>query len=158
MALYFGDQSVSLTSVNSGGGIDTSDATAAASDIVKNKTAYVNGKKVTGTRNKVTQITEDVTDKSIVQARVLISGTLDKSAARVSHGMNTALVLHGTRLISPSKETYWAIISSETAYIFPPKQTTPTLRQHSARMPMLRLRRARLISAYPPKARAKILL
>ena len=34
MALYFGNQSVSLTSVNSGGGIDTSDATAAASDIV----------------------------------------------------------------------------------------------------------------------------
>ena len=36
---------------------------------------------MTGTRNKVTQITGDVTDKSIVQARVLISGTLDKSAA-----------------------------------------------------------------------------
>ena len=29
MALYFGDQSVSLTSVNSGGGIDTSDSSTA---------------------------------------------------------------------------------------------------------------------------------
>lgn len=66
-----------LTELESGSSLDTSDATAAAADILKDKTAYVNGQKVTGTITSVNAqtITPTTTDQT-VNGNVFLTGAI----------------------------------------------------------------------------------